>query len=61
MYTKCTDRECVIIALYMDDILIFVTSLNVVHSTKRFIASQFDMKDMGGAKVILGVKIIMLS
>ena len=30
----------------------------MVHSTKRFLASQFDMKDMGEAKVILGVKII---
>ena len=58
MYTKCTDKKCVIIALYVDDILIFGTSLNMVHSTKRFLASQFDMKDMIEAKVILSVKII---
>ena len=57
--TKCTEKECVIIALYVDDMLIFGTSLStVVHSTKRFLAPQFDMKDMGEAKVILGVKII---
>ena len=37
--------------------LIFSTSLSVGHSTKRFLASQFDMKDIGEAKVILGVKI----
>ena len=37
-------------------LLILSTSLSVVHSTKRFLASQFDMKDMGEAKVILGVK-----
>ena len=37
--------------------LIFGTSLSVVYSTKRFLASYFDMKDMGEAKVILGVKI----
>ena len=58
VYTKCTGKECVIIALYVDDMLIFGTSLRMVHSTKRFLASQFDMKDMGEAKVILGVKII---
>ena len=29
----------------------------MVHSTKRFLTSQFDMKYMGEAKVILGVKI----
>ena len=37
--------------------LIFGTSMNVVHSTKRFLASQFDMKDMSEAKVIFGVNI----
>ena len=57
VYTKCTEKECVIIALYVHDMLIFGTSLSVVHSTKRFLASHFDMKDMGEAKVILGVKI----
>ena len=57
VYTKCTEKECVIIALYIDDMLIFGTSLSVVHRTKRVITSQFDMKDMGEAKVILGVKI----
>ena len=57
VYTKCTEKECVIIALYVDDMLIFGTSLSVVHSTKRVLASQFDMKDMGEAKVILGVNI----
>ena len=57
IYSKCTKKECVIIALYEDDMLIFGSSLSVVYSTKRFLASQFDMKDMGEAKVILGVKI----
>ena len=57
MYTKCTEKECAIIALYVDNMLIFGTSLGVVHNTKRFLASRFDMKNMGEAKVILGVKI----
>ena len=56
--TKCANRECVIISLYVDDMLIFGTSLDMVHSTKRFLASRFDMKDIGEDKVILGVKII---
>ena len=32
----------------------------MVHNTKRFLASLFDMKDMGEVKVILGVKITMM-
>ena len=39
VYTKCTEKECVIVALYVDDMLIFGTSLSVVHSTKRFLVS----------------------
>ena len=58
---KVYRKECVIIALYVDDMLIFDTSLSVVHSTKRFLASQFDMKDMGETKVIFGVKITRMS
>ena len=61
VYTKCIEKERAIIALYVDDMLIFGTNLSVVHSTKRFLASQFDMKDMGEPKVILGVKITRMS
>ena len=49
MHTKCIDRECVIIALCVDDMLIFGTSLDVVNNTKIFLSSQFDMKDMSEA------------
>ena len=57
VYTKCTEKECIIIALCVDDMLIFGTSLSLVHSTKRVITSLFDMKDMGEAKINLGVNI----
>ena len=38
VYTNCTEKECVIISLYVDDMLIFGTSLSVVHSNNRFLA-----------------------
>jgi hypothetical protein len=52
------DNGYVIISLYVNDMLVFGTSMNVVHSIKRFLASNFDMKDMSEASVILGIKII---
>ena len=58
MYIKSIDNEYMIISLYVDDILVFGTSMNVVYSTKRFLASKFDMKDMSEASVILDIKII---
>jgi len=50
--------ECVIICLYVDDVLIFGTCNDIVFKTKLFLGSKFEMKDMGEASVILGVKII---
>ena len=48
----------VIICLYVDGMLIFGTCNDIVFETKSFLASKFDMKDMGETSVILGVKII---
>ena len=48
----------VIILLYVDDMLIFGTSMEVVNMTKSFLASNFNMIDMGEANMILVIKII---
>ena len=45
-----------IICLYVDDMLILSPSINVINETKMLLASNFDMKDMGEANVILGIK-----
>jgi hypothetical protein len=48
----------VIIYLYVNDSLIFVTNIDVVvHAAKRFISSNFDMKDMGEPNVVLCIKV----
>ncbi|GJV31762.1 zinc finger, CCHC-type containing protein [Tanacetum coccineum] len=47
----------VIICLYLDDMLIFGTDQNQVDKTKEFLSSNFSMKDMGEADVILGIRI----
>nr|GEY58796.1 zinc finger, CCHC-type [Tanacetum cinerariifolium] len=49
---KCT--TCVIICLYVDDMLIFGTDQNQVDKTKKYLSSKFLMKDMEEADVILG-------
>nr|GEU47784.1 zinc finger, CCHC-type [Tanacetum cinerariifolium] len=48
----------VIICLYVDDMLIFGTDQNQVDKTKEFLSSNFSMKDMGEADVILGIRIM---
>ena len=57
IYNKYEDNTCIVIYLYVDDMLIFGTSLEVVCETKKFLGSKFDMKDLGKAKVIVGIKI----
>ncbi|XP_070005633.1 secreted RxLR effector protein 161-like [Nicotiana tabacum] len=54
---KMIGSDCVIICLYVDDILIFGPNVNVINKTKNFLSSKFEMKDLGEADVILGVKI----
>ena len=47
----------VIISLYGDDLLIFGSNLHVINGTKTIIRSHFDMKNLGEANFILGMKI----
>jgi hypothetical protein len=50
----------VILCLYIDDILIFETSLDVINKIKTFLCQSFDMKDQCEANVILNIKLIKL-
>ena len=57
VYSKVFGSDCVIIYLYVDNILIFGTNVNLVNETKMFLPSKFDMRDLGESNVILGIKI----
>ena len=56
-----TDQGYVIVCLYVDDMLIIGSSQNMIKLTKQMLNKRFDMKDMGVADVILGMKIIKTS
>jgi hypothetical protein len=43
--------------LYVDDILLASSDKDLEAETKRFISSNFDMKDMGEASYVLGIEI----
>lgn len=57
IYYKYENNICTIICLYVDDLLIFGSTIDVVNETKSMLSSSFDMKDLGEADVILGIKI----
>jgi hypothetical protein len=50
--------EGVILCLYVDDIQIFGTSLNVIKEVKKNLSQNFEMKDLGDADVILNIKLV---
>jgi hypothetical protein len=57
VYVKNTTSGYVIVCLYVDDMLIIGSNNDIIKATKRMLNSNFDMKDLGVADVILGIKI----
>jgi len=57
VYTKTVGDACIIICLYVNDVLILGTNIEVIKFTKRMLSNNFDMNDLGVADVILGIKI----
>ena len=55
---KCSDNSFVILSLYVDDILIVGNNKKMIDTTKRWLSSNFEMKDMGEGSFVLDVKII---
>ena len=58
MYLKCSNNSFIILPLYVDDILIDRNNKEMIDTTKKWLSSNFEIKDMGEANYILGVKII---
>jgi len=58
LYTKSIDNKYMIISLYVNNMFVFCTSMNVMYNIKHFLASKFDKKDMAKVSVILDIEII---
>jgi hypothetical protein len=58
VYLTCSNNSFIILSLYVDDILIAENTKEMIDTTKKWLSSNFEMKDMGEASYILGVKII---
>ena len=58
VYKKCDGSMVVFLVLYVDDILLIGNDVGVLSSVKVWLSSQFDMKDLGEASHILGIKLL---
>jgi len=50
------DKGYVIVYLYMDNMLILGSINHIIKSTKKILTNKLDIKDLGVANVILGIK-----
>jgi hypothetical protein len=57
IYAKFKNRKFIFLILYVDDILLESSDVNLLLETKKFLSSNFDMKDLGEVSFILGIEI----
>ncbi|XP_020258311.1 uncharacterized protein LOC109834691 [Asparagus officinalis] len=60
IYSKVRGDSCILLCIYVDDILLFGSNIGIINETKSILSSKFEIKDMGVADVILGLKLIRL-
>ena len=57
IYVKVKGGKLIILVLYVEDILLACNDKNMLHETKNFLSSNFDMKDLGDASYVIGIEI----
>ena len=57
LYVKKTETEFIALALYVDDLLLAGSSVERIQQLKLELHKRFEMKDLGEAKVCLGLEI----
>jgi len=58
VYIRRSGKSVLILSLYVDDILLAGNDMSSIVATKKWLSSQFEIKDMGEANYVLGVKIV---
>ena len=57
IYAKFKNGKFIFLILYVDDILLASSDVDLLLETKKFLFSRFDMKDLGEASFVLGIEI----
>ena len=57
VFTKFVNGSPIYLLLYVDDMLIAAKSMKEITTLKAHLSSEFEMKDLGAAKKILGMEI----
>ena len=57
IYLKFNGSKFIILVLYIDDILLANSDIGLLHETKKFLSSKFEMQDFGEVSFVLGIQI----
>jgi len=57
IYANFKNEKFIFSIMYVDDILLSSSDINLLLETKKFLSSNFNMKDLGEASFILGIEI----
>jgi hypothetical protein len=55
VYAKFRNEKFIFLILYVDDILLASSDVNLLQETKKFLSSKFNIKDLGEASFVLGI------
>ncbi|KAK6153313.1 hypothetical protein DH2020_012952 [Rehmannia glutinosa] len=57
VYHKFSGSKYIFLVLYVDDILLASSDIDLLCETKRFLTKKFEMKDLGEASFVLGLQV----
>lgn len=57
IYLKFIENKFIILVLYVEDIWLANNDVEILHETKKMLSKTFEMKDLGGASVVLSIEI----
>ena len=58
VYKYIKEKKVVFLVLYVDDILLIGNDVESLSNVKKWLANQFQMKDLGEASYVLGIQLI---
>ena len=58
IYLRVSESSYIFLVLYVDDILLVSNDSDLLIETKHMLSTHFDMKDLGEASYVLGIKIL---
>ena len=58
LYIKIMDGHCVLVLVYVDDVLVTGSSLDMIARTKADLKTRFEMTDSGKCTFVLGIELV---